>query len=157
MQDNSKTIAAVAIALLVGGVLGYLVCCGGEDHHEGKGGDVMGQQNESHMMESDSLEDSHHMMMDDSLMNKTGDDFDKTFLEQMIIHHEGALQMAEMAMYNSNHLEIQELASQIQQSQAAEIAQMQAWYEQWFAQPVHTDDFGGFRSQEEHDAMPHTH
>ena len=34
------------------------------------------------------------------LKNKTGDDFDKAFIEQMIIHHQGAIEMATLVLLN---------------------------------------------------------
>jgi uncharacterized protein (DUF305 family) len=35
------------------------------------------------------------------LNSKTGDDFDKAFLSEMIVHHQGAVQMAQAALSNA--------------------------------------------------------
>ena len=51
--------------------------------------------------------------------------FDRLFLEGMIKHHEGAIEMAEMVI-DSNNVEVSSLARAIIAAQAAEIAEMQA-------------------------------
>ena len=53
-----------------------------------------------------------------------GSDFDRLFLEGMIKHHEGAIQMAEMVL-DSRNAEVARLASTIINSQRAEIESMQ--------------------------------
>ena len=47
----------------------------------------------------------HHTMtgMVSGLSGKTGDVFDKTFIDEMITHHEGAVVMAEAALKNAKH------------------------------------------------------
>lgn len=52
-----------------------------------------------------------------------GTAFDKLYLEGMIAHHEGALQMTNM-ITNSNNAETKELAANIVTSQTAEIEKM---------------------------------
>lgn len=69
--------------------------------------------------------------MTDSLKNKTGDDFDKTFIEQMIIHHQGAIDMAKLAKDNAKHDEIKKLSDDILSAQSKEIDMMQTWQTQW--------------------------
>ncbi|HEV2820494.1 MAG TPA: DUF305 domain-containing protein [Solirubrobacteraceae bacterium] len=51
---------------------------------------------------------------------------DRYFAEQMIPHHQGAVDMAEMALERAEHPELRELAEQIITTQKAEIAQLQA-------------------------------
>jgi uncharacterized protein (DUF305 family) len=66
------------------------------------------------------------MMSDDemsALKNATGSAFDTLYLEGMIAHHEGALQMVSM-IENSNNAEVKKLGDAIVTSQTAEIAQM---------------------------------
>ena len=57
------------------------------------------------------------------LSGLSGAEFDKSFLEAMIEHHEGAIQMTQMIADSSNP-EVAELAQAIIESQTAEIAQM---------------------------------
>ncbi len=78
---------------------------------------------------------SMHETMDGmsaSLEGKTGDEFDKAFLEEMIVHHQGALDMAEAALKHSAHGEIRELSKAIIASQSVEISQMRVWLSTWY-------------------------
>lgn len=61
---------------------------------------------------------------------------DKHFIEQMIPHHEGAIEMAELAKERSKSSEILGLADSIIESQTKEITQMQSWYKEWFGVEV---------------------
>lgn len=66
------------------------------------------------------------------LQGKTGDDFDKTFLSEMVIHHKGAVDMAEAALKNAKHQEIKNLANAIISAQNKEISDMKTWYKSWY-------------------------
>ena len=61
---------------------------------------------------------------------------DQHFIEQMIPHHEGAIEMAKLAQERSKRPEILTLAKAIIQSQSQEITQMQAWYKNWYGTEV---------------------
>jgi uncharacterized protein (DUF305 family) len=74
------------------------------------------------------------MTMDDmvnALEGKSGDEFDKAFIEHMIPHHQGAVSMAQLALVNSEHKEIKEMAQAIIDSQNSEIEQMKIWQNEW--------------------------
>lgn len=66
------------------------------------------------------------------LTGKSGDDFDKAFLTEMIVHHEGAVDMANAALQNAKHAEIKTMAQAIISAQTSEIAQMKAWLKAWY-------------------------
>ena len=68
---------------------------------------------------------------------------DQHFIEQMIPHHEGAIEMAKMAQERSKRPEILTLAKAIIQSQSQEITQMQAWYKNWYGTEVHVNSTVG--------------
>ncbi|MFQ3584460.1 MAG: DUF305 domain-containing protein [Cyanobacteriota bacterium] len=70
----------------------------------------------------------------DSDLGSADDQFDLRFMEAMILHHKGALSMAEEALQKSQRPEILQLAEAILASQQAEIDQMQAWQQQWYPQ-----------------------
>jgi uncharacterized protein (DUF305 family) len=61
---------------------------------------------------------------------------DQHFIEQMIPHHEGAIEMARLAQERSERPEILTLAKAIIQSQSQEITQMQTWYKNWYGTEV---------------------
>lgn len=71
------------------------------------------------------------MMMDVDL-GEADAEFDKRFIDAMIPHHEGALQMAEQVLKNSDRPEVLELAKNIISSQQVEIDQMQTWRTAWY-------------------------
>jgi uncharacterized protein (DUF305 family) len=65
------------------------------------------------------------------LQGKTGDGFDRAFIEGMIEHHQGAIDMARLATQSAKHEEIRTLSEQIISAQEAEVAQMRAWQQAW--------------------------
>ncbi len=65
------------------------------------------------------------------LQGKTGDDFDAAFLQMMIPHHQGAINMAELVEKNAKHTEIKAMAKDIISAQQKEIDQMQQWQTTW--------------------------
>lgn len=75
-------------------------------------------------------DDSMTSMMS-ALDGKTGDDFDEAFLNQMIMHHQGAIDMAKLAEKQAGHEEIKELSKSIVTAQEKEIGQMQMWQADW--------------------------
>ncbi len=58
--------------------------------------------------------------------------FDLQFIDQMIIHHQGAIMSAEHMIADSERAELRQLAENIQKSQADQIEQMRTWREQWY-------------------------
>ena len=69
--------------------------------------------------------------MTEQLKNKTGDDFDKAFVEMMISHHEGAVAMAELIPSRAKHDELKKLGEAIISAQTKEIADMKQWQQDW--------------------------
>ena len=65
------------------------------------------------------------------LENKSGDVFDEAFINEMIDHHQGAIDMANLAKQNAKHDEIKNLADAIIDAQTKEINEMQSWQKQW--------------------------
>jgi len=58
------------------------------------------------------------------LGNATGADFDKMFLEMMIVHHEGAVEMAEQELAEGKYQPTKDLAQAVITGQQAEIEEM---------------------------------
>lgn len=68
------------------------------------------------------------MLTDDQmeeLAAASGEEFDRLFLEGMILHHEGAIQMAQMVIDSSN-AEVKALAEAIVESQTTQIELMES-------------------------------
>ena len=68
---------------------------------------------------------------------------DKHFIEQMIPHHEGAIEMAKLAQVRSKNTNILNLANAIIKSQSDEITQMKGWYKDWYKAEVPVDSAAG--------------
>ncbi len=66
------------------------------------------------------------------IKDKKGDDFDKAFLSEMIVHHQGAVDMAKLVLVNSKKVELLKLANDIISAQNKEIEMMQGWEKAWF-------------------------
>lgn len=60
-----------------------------------------------------------------------GDEFDETYIAEMIAHHEAAASMSEQAMSVAAHDELFKLASNIVQVQSMEIIKMREWQKAW--------------------------
>lgn len=97
------------------------------------------------------MQDHSAMMMENEmagmtneLKGKTGDEFDKTFLTQMIAHHQEAIDMSKPATTNASHQEVKTLASNIISAQSKEISQMKSWKTQWgYKTQSSSDDMSG--------------
>jgi uncharacterized protein (DUF305 family) len=84
-----------------------------------------------HDMSTMSMSDSMYSM-NGSIAGKTGDAFDSAFLENMIVHHEGAVGMARQVLNTSKRPELIALANAIISAQEKEITQMKVWQRLWF-------------------------
>ena len=69
--------------------------------------------------------------MIEALEGKTGDDFDKEFTSLMIEHHQGAIDMANLARQYAGREEIKNLANDIVSAQTSEIEMMLEWQKAW--------------------------
>jgi uncharacterized protein (DUF305 family) len=71
------------------------------------------------------------MMMDpQQLANQKP--FDEAFIDAMIPHHRSAIEMAQVALENSDNPKIKELAQNIIGAQQREIEQMKQWRKEWY-------------------------
>jgi uncharacterized protein (DUF305 family) len=58
---------------------------------------------------------------------------DLAFAQQMIVHHQGAVEMAELAPSRAANQQVKDLAARIKAAQAPEIEQMTGWLTLWGA------------------------
>lgn len=109
----------------------------GEEHEEHEDmedmmKDMMGMNTGMGAGKNNGHDDS--MTMDDmvaALEGKTGDAFDEAFIDAMIPHHQGAIDMAREALQNAKHDEIKQMARDIISAQQREIEQMREWQRAW--------------------------
>ena len=133
--NNNKTTVTV-IALIIGLGIGWLMW-GMSPKQEGQPTAVTSTS--GHMMPDGTMMGngvtpmaSMMAQMNANLIGKTGDAFDQAFITEMVMHHEGAVQMAELALTNAKHSEIKTLANAIITAQNSEIAQMKGWQKNWY-------------------------
>ncbi|HEY9880692.1 MAG TPA: DUF305 domain-containing protein [Leptolyngbyaceae cyanobacterium] len=74
------------------------------------------------------------MMMMHMDLGAADAEYDLRFINAMIPHHEGAVDMAKEALEKSNQPEIKQLAQDILDSQQPEIDQMTEWKQAWYEQ-----------------------
>lgn len=74
---------------------------------------------------------NHNQSVTTELSELTGDDFDKAFIDEMIVHHQGAIDMARLIPERAKHDELKELGQDIVTAQAKEIQQMRDWQKEW--------------------------
>ena len=58
--------------------------------------------------------------------------FDRAFIDNMIPHHESAIEMANAALKERENPEIREIAGGIVDAQEREIEQMRSWRDEWY-------------------------
>ncbi len=131
MEKNTNLVIIGLLVLIVGFGSGYLI--------RGSQAPEAGE----HMMQGGMMMGNHDMGVGMSgamdgmmagLEGKTGDAFDQAFLSGMIMHHQGAVQMAQAALQNAKHQEIKDMAKAIITAQTSEISQMQQWQKSWYNQ-----------------------
>lgn len=78
-----------------------------------------------------SMSDVTMTQMRESLADKKGDEYDKAFLDHMIAHHQGAIDIAKLSAKNAKHDEVKQLSKDIISAQEKEINDMRQWQVQW--------------------------
>jgi uncharacterized protein (DUF305 family) len=58
--------------------------------------------------------------------------FDKAFIDNMIPHHESAIELAQVVLDQSENSQIREIAGAIVDAQEREIEQMRSWRDEWY-------------------------
>ncbi len=131
-MENKNNVAIYGLVFFIVGIfIGWLIW----------GSAGMGRMSKvgMHKMPDGSMMNNNGMdmqdMMDDMMLGlsgKTGDEFDKAFIKEMIVHHEGAVMMAQAAQKDAKHSEIKTMANAIISAQTSEINQMKTWLKNWY-------------------------
>jgi uncharacterized protein (DUF305 family) len=75
-------------------------------------------------------------------------DADVTFTQNMIPHHQQAVEMAELVDSHTDRPELRELADSIKSSQSQEITQMEGWLRSWGKPATPPEGHGGHGDSE---------
>ena len=97
-----------------------------QDGGEESGGDMPGMDRSNMDMGSEGSMDASEMLMEN------GEYSDERFIDAMVPHHQGAIDMAEVALENAEHLELLQLAQNVISTQQAEIQELRSIKEQEF-------------------------
>lgn len=68
----------------------------------------------------------------DHLRGLSGQQFEVEWISMMIQHHQGAIEMAQLAETRAKHQEIKTVAQNIIRDQTTEIGEMTMWLKQWY-------------------------
>ncbi len=109
LSRRSRTLAAGLLGVLIGAVAvgGGLALAGGDDGSVGGRGPFMG-------------------------MSDPRAPYDLRFIDEMTMHHRGAVMSARMMIGDSRRPELRGLARRITADQERQIEQMAAWRSQWY-------------------------
>lgn len=123
------------LSLIIGLFLGYTVAPRNVMNNHGNMNEMCKDaceysDNKKNMMNESMDHAMDGMMMD--LQGKKGQEYEKAFLENMIIHHVGAIEMAEDLLKETDRPELVKLANDIISAQNSEVDMMQVWLMEWF-------------------------
>jgi uncharacterized protein (DUF305 family) len=122
---NLKIIGVV----LVSGALGFGTCTAISASSEPKIDTV--SHDMSNMSEEVSMEEQVKQLSGE-LDDKTRNALDRAFVENMIVHHQGAIEMAEKVVDQTKRPEVKALAEEIIATQGAEVETMNGWLKKWY-------------------------
>ena len=95
------------------------------------------QDNQNKEIVRETPTSQHNTNTTTKLDSLQGDEFDRAFIEEMIGHHQGAIDMARLTDSNAKHEELKKLGQDIISAQSKEINIMQNWQKQWgYPQPT---------------------
>jgi len=131
---SAKQLTQWGWALIVGGAIVCLFTIGVMGHPwtgNGMNGGHRMMQYDNKDVGSQSGMMGNGMGMSMMLRGKSGDSFDRAFIQMMIPHHQDAINMANMALENAKHDEMKNLARDIISAQQREIDMMKQWEKDW--------------------------
>ena len=120
METKNNVVIIGLLTLIAGLGVGYFV--GAQMTHQMSGSSSMSGADMETVM--------HGMTM--SLEGKSGAELEKAFLEEMVVHHEGAVEMAQTLLQGTNRPELINLGNDIITAQNEEITMMKKWQGDWF-------------------------
>jgi uncharacterized protein (DUF305 family) len=126
METKNSTL--VITTLVLGLIVGYFIGSGTAtdktltvSHHMPDGSTMSGTNMKDTMQ---------GMTM--SLEGKSGEALEKAFLSEMVVHHQGAVDMAKTLLKGTSRPELIKLGNDIINAQTQEIQMMREWQKKWF-------------------------
>lgn len=126
LRNRRTYMVAIALAVIVTLATSFAVSRGGSGADDGESGGDHGMAG----MEQPGAADGAAM---DQL---SGDDFDRAFLENMIMHHAIAVAMTRPVAARTDRPELKLMADAIIEVHLREIAQMRGWMKEWYGVDV---------------------
>lgn len=137
--------------LFLVGLLGAFLTFGCSTHSEHDGHDHSGHDHSAHSNTANNSAHTDHAGMDHSTMASSPGAADAPlelqFIDTMIVHHQGALDMAKLAEVRASRDELKKFGAAIIADQDREITQMKRWRGEWYkdAKPAINMDFPGMK------------
>ncbi len=127
MKKNSIIIVAIVAVVAIAGVSIYAISK--NDNGMMDGDNMMNHSGTSQQSATGSVDKNSSEYQMYSKLN--GEDYDRMFIANMIAHHQGAVDMANLALTSAKHQEIKDMANAIITAQTKEISDMQSWQAAW--------------------------
>jgi len=137
MEKNQTTMLAVGLGIVLAFVIGFMgynlgMQNGARSMHMG----MMNMEKEDVVKKPEQVMAMDHSkmtmeQMTEGLKGLRGDAFDKAFIEMMIVHHQGAVDMAKEIPANAKHAELKKMGEEIISAQTKEIEMMKGWLKNW--------------------------
>ena len=121
MKKNNIIIIAIVAVVAIAGVSIYAI---NKNSDKNTMSNNSSQQSASGTVDKNSSEYKMYSEL-------KGEDYDRMFLANMIAHHQGAVDMANLALTSTKHQEIKDMANAIISAQTKEIGDMQSWQTAW--------------------------
>ncbi|HAT68582.1 MAG: hypothetical protein A2481_02565 [Candidatus Yonathbacteria bacterium RIFOXYC2_FULL_47_9] len=130
METKNNVLITGLLSLILGLIIGYVTGTSSYRSSETTKGDYPQDKG------TDDYTSMHGEMngMTLGLSGKMGDEMDKAFLNEMIVHHEGAVEMAQALLKETKRPELLKLGNDITTAQTQEIQMMKEWRKAWFNQ-----------------------
>ena len=137
MEKNNTTVIVAGLAVVLVLVVGFMsynlgMQNGARSMHMGM---MNMEKKEVDQRPEQAMAMDHSKMtmeqMTEGLKGLKGDAFDKAFIEMMIVHHQGAVDMAKEIPANAKHAELKKLGEEIIAAQTKEIEMMKDWLKTW--------------------------
>ena len=86
----------------------------------------------SKMIQTEVSMEEQMKQLSSELDDKSANALDKAFVENMIVHHEGAIEMAKKVVDKTKRPEVKALAEEIITTQSTEVETMNGWLKAWY-------------------------